>query len=61
MAVNLTVFFSDGYKKIFICDDDQEATMKREDIFQGGHEEKREDQHIFYPASAITKIVLEQV
>jgi hypothetical protein len=61
MAVHLTVLFSDGYKKIFICDGDEDATMKREDIFKEGHEEKREDQHIYYPASAITKIVLEQV
>lgn len=60
MTVHLTVFFSDGYKKIFICDNEEDATMKREDFFKGGHEEKREDQHIFYPASAITKIVLEQ-
>jgi hypothetical protein len=61
MGVHLTVFFSDGYKKIFICEGDEDATMKREDLFQGGHEEKREDKHIFYPASAIVKIVLEQV
>ncbi len=61
MSVHLTVFFSDGYKKVFICDSDEDATMKREDLFKDGHEEKRASQHIFYPAWSISKILLVQV
>ncbi len=61
VAVHLTVFFSDGYKHVFICDNDEDATMKREELFKGGHEEKRAAQHMFYPAWSITKILLEQI
>jgi hypothetical protein len=59
MAVRMTVFFSDGYKKIFICDDDEDATMTRDDILAGGHQEKSEHRHVFYPPHAVAKIVFE--
>ncbi len=58
MALILTVHFSDGYEKSFECADDEDATMKRNDLLEFGHEEKSEEEHWFYPGHSITKILV---
>jgi hypothetical protein len=60
MALILTAYFVDGSEKAFTCEDDEEATMKRADLLEFGHEEKTEDKHTFYPAHSITKIIIKQ-
>lgn len=56
----LTVYFADGLEKTISCQDDEDATMKRDDILEYGHQEKTEGKHIFYPASSIIKIVIKR-
>jgi len=58
MALILTAYFADGHIKSFECEDDEEATLKREDLLEFGYEEKTEDDHRFYPAHSITKIAV---
>jgi len=60
MGLMLTVHFSDGYAKSFTCDDDEDATMKRDELLEVGFEEKEESSHVFYPVHSITKIVVSQ-
>lgn len=60
MALILTVYFTDGREKIFLCADDEEATMKKNDLLEFGHEEKTEEEHLFYPAHSIAKIIVKQ-
>jgi hypothetical protein len=60
MPVKLTVYFSDGFKKTFDCEDDEDATMKRDDLLEMGFEEKIEGKRTFYPVYSITKIVVAQ-
>ena len=57
MAVILIAHFSDGYQKIFSCQDDEDATMKRDDLLEAGFRDKNGDTHVYYPAHAIVKIV----
>jgi len=58
MALIMTAYFADGHKKTFKCEDDEDATMKRDDLLEFGHEEKTEAEHRFYPAHSITKIII---
>ena len=58
MALKLTVYFDDGSKKSFPCEDDEDATMKRHEFLEVGYEEKDGESHIFYPAPSISKIVV---
>lgn len=60
MTLILTTYFADGHKKSFECEDDEDATMKRDDLLEFGHEEKTEEEHRFYPAHSITKIVIKK-
>jgi len=57
MAFILVVHFSDGYQKIFSCQDDEEALMKRNDLLEAGFQDKNGDTHVYYPAHSIVKIV----
>ena len=58
MALSMTAYFADGHKKTFECEDEEDATMKRDDLLKFGHEEKTEEEHLFYPANSITKIIV---
>lgn len=58
MALALTAYFADGNKETFECADDEDATMKRDDLLEYGHQEKRGKEHIFYPAHSVIKIVI---
>jgi len=58
MGLTLTVHFNDGYTKSFTCDDDEDATMKRDELLEVGYEEKDDNSHIFYPVHSIQKIVV---
>ena len=60
MGLTLIVHFNDGYAKSFTCDDDEDATMKRDELLEVGYEEKKDNSHIFYPVHSISKIVVSQ-
>ena len=60
MAIILTAYFIDGNSQSFECTDDEDATMRRDDLLEYGHQEKTEEEHIFYPAHAVTKIVIKK-
>ncbi len=60
MGLMLTVHFNDEYVKSFTCDDDEDATMKREELLEVGYEEKEGNSHVFYPVHSISKIVVTQ-
>jgi hypothetical protein len=60
MGLMLTVHFNDGYAKSFTCDNDEDATMKRDELLEIGFEEKEGNSHIFYPVQSIAKIVVTQ-
>jgi hypothetical protein len=60
MGLKLTVHFTDGYSKSFTCEDDEDATMKRDELLEVGYEEKAEKAHVFYPVHSISKIVITQ-
>ncbi|MBN1222783.1 MAG: hypothetical protein JXB23_06010 [Candidatus Aminicenantes bacterium] len=60
MSLILVVHFNDGFKKGFTCENDEDATMKRHELLEVGYEEKDHESHIFYPAHAISKIVVSQ-
>ena len=58
MAYKLTVHFNDGHTKTVECSDDEDATLRRDDLLKSGYQEKSENIHTFYPAFSITKIVI---
>lgn len=60
MGLKLTVHFNDGYAKSFTCADDEDATMKRNELLEIGYEEKEGGSHVFYPVHSISKIVVTQ-
>jgi hypothetical protein len=60
MALILTAYFADGHMTSVECENDEAATMKRDDLLEFGHEEKTEGEHRFYPAHSITKIIVKQ-
>jgi len=60
MPLRLTVYFSDGFNKGFMCEDDEDATMRRNELLEVGFEEKDREKHVFYPPHAIIKIVITQ-
>ena len=60
MGLKLTVHFTDGYSKSFSCDDDGDATMKRDELLEVGYEEKVDNSHVYYPVHSISKIVISQ-
>ena len=57
MVFILIAHFSDGYQKIFSCQDDEEATMRRNDLLEAGFQDKNGDTHVYYPAHSVVKIV----
>jgi hypothetical protein len=57
MTVILIVHFNDGYQKIFSCQDDEDATMRRNDLLEAGFRDKNGETHVYYPAHSILKIV----
>jgi hypothetical protein len=59
--MTLTVYFTDGFNKTFEVNDDEDATLKRDDLLEYGYQEKTENAHIYYPASAIVRIVVTSV
>ena len=59
--MTLTVYFADGFNKTFEVADDEDATLKRDDLLEYGYQEKSGDTHIYYPATAITRIVVSSV
>lgn len=58
MAYKLTVFFNDGYQKSFAVEDDEDATLRRNDLLESGYQEKEANRHTFYPPHAVTKIIV---
>jgi hypothetical protein len=60
LGLKLTIYFTDGYSRSFTCDDDEDATMKRDELLEVGYEEKADNSHVFYPVHSISKIVIEQ-
>ena len=58
MAILLKAYFSDGNIISFTCADDEDATMKRDDLLESGHQHKGDDEHTFYPPHSITKLII---